>query len=110
MELRTAYLATRKIYSQKGTLLGTVTYPEEWDSQVVQRGGFRIAFFVDKRSIRELLETDAIAVPDVRTLLIVPSVHEKGAVKIIGVSMEEFEQMPFCSFQPGASYIRSLME
>jgi hypothetical protein len=82
----------RKLYSCKGTLLGTVTYPAPWDAWVMETGGVRFC-----------------AEFQVRSAAILQHWQERGAVRLEGISPAEFELLPECSFAPGAGYIRSLL-
>jgi hypothetical protein len=109
MNLKTTYIVTRKLYSHKGTLLGTVNYPEEWDERIQGHRGFRMHWMPATADLLRYIHDDESSKTAVRTFVIHESYHERGAVEIYGVTPEEFEQMPDCSFSPGAAYIRSLI-
>jgi hypothetical protein len=100
-----------KLISNRDTLLGTIVFPYEWeDLGKVYGGSFS---FQLGRLIRAGEMEARINVPvDLRTVGIVWRKHpDHGPVVILhGITPEEFEKIPNCSFQPGAGYIRSLME
>lgn len=95
----------RKLYSRKGTLIGSVSFPRHWDEYLREQGYFRFALR-PKLSFND----DPSEIPDVRTGEMSLYPGERGAVVIRGVTLEEFETIPGCSFAPSAAYIRSLLE
>jgi hypothetical protein len=100
--------ATRKLYSRNGTLLGTISYPEEYDLWLCERGSFT---FVKDESFKV---SDYFAIdpsmPDYKTITIYFYNRERGAVCLYGINPEEFEKIRDCSFAPSASYLRSVIE
>ena len=98
----------RKLYDRRGTLLGLVVIPYDWDDYLRRQRGYR--FVVTKpRSLRDYLETPSKP-QEFRTADVVLSRHENGAVELYGISLEEFETLPGCSFSPSAAYLRSIIE
>lgn len=108
---------TRKLVSRKGTLLGTITYPLEWEMIRKERGDdgrareyVRVALYAPLRfTAFDALGSEAATI---ETLEIFDawSGDYPDAVQIRGVTLERFEQQPGCSFAPGAGYLRSLVE
>lgn len=97
---------TRKLYSRKGTLLGSVSYPRHWDEYLREQNYFRFAI----RPKLSWNDAEPSAPLDIRTGEMTLYPGERGAVMIYGVTPEEFETLPGCSFSPSAAYIRSLLE
>lgn len=107
-------MTTHKLISAKGTLLGTITYPEYWEMERnSHRGSVRRAYCLGL-SFREMQADVAIPLmtPTVKQFVIERghSFDYPDAVMLWGITPEEFEQMPGCSFAPGAGYLRSLVE
>lgn len=102
--------ATRKLYSRSGTVLGTVTYPAEWELYIRKRGGIAVRFMEARRGF---YDPSAYVSPHVRTfaLFLCHGSHaEREGLQLQGVTLEEFEQQPGCSFAPSAAYLRSIVE
>jgi hypothetical protein len=97
---------TRKLYSRKGTLLGTVTYPAHWDRTIQKHGGMSFHLTPELR----FWALDDAHAPEVRTGFIAQHHRDRAGVELGGVTLEEFEKSPGCSFSPSAAYLRSLME
>lgn len=89
-------------------LLGTVAYPAEWDP--ILRSQRSVRFMAEPLRIRAL---DFFESPDesptYRFGTLYESYCEQGAVGLDGVSVEEFERLPGCSFSPSLAYIRNLL-
>lgn len=99
---------TRKLYSRKGTLLGTISYPNSWEDGFVKYGHFT---FVACEFSRPYFSPSPLHVKSsIKTATITLYSGERGAVTLYGITPEEFEKLPGCSFSPGAGYIRSLVE
>lgn len=107
--------ATRKLYSHKGTLLGTITYPAGWERRLrdPNRGHIRLTVARELRLSDYLRETEGFE----KYFTFVLRRHygrsygvESEGVELHGLTLEEFEQQPGCSFAPGAGYLRSILE
>lgn len=98
---------TRKLYSRKGTLLGTLTYPDRYDRVLLQNGHVRVALV---KPLPLYLGDGAVTEPTIRTAVIDFYGSQRGAVCLYGATPEEIEQFPEFSFAPGAGYLRSLVE
>ena len=98
---------TRKLISRRGTLLGTVTIPASW-AEAIDRD--RLLRFY--RPPARLLTYSAETVPETIAVGILALAHHieyPAAVILHGLTPEEFETLPGCSFAPGAAYLRSLL-
>lgn len=101
----------RKLFSRKGTLLGTVTMPEHFEYYLKREGGFRFAIHDPLRFRSYFSEESSREAVTVKTGVVHTVDHyEKGAVCLIGISPEEWEKIPGCTFHPGAAYLRSLLD
>lgn len=104
--------ATRKLYSARGTLLGTITYPAEWDLRIRANGRVSIAVW-SPISWREYLGEASEQPALLRTFSLFRHYNplgEREGIRLDGLTLEEFEQQPGCSFSPGAGYLRGLIE
>ena len=99
-----------KLVSPHDTLLGTITYPPEWHDNLHGRGYVNVAY-LRPRDLHVILEERVDSATMVRSFTIVLARHSDfpDAVRLLGVTLEEFEQIPGCSFAPGAAYLRSLV-
>lgn len=97
----------RKLYSAKGTLLGIVHYPPDWDEVIQGRGGIRVALPTKLSALAATTNDDFYYSPKI--MEITRSCRNPGAVHIYGVTLEEFEVMDGCAFTPSAGYLRSLL-
>ena len=69
----------RKLYSPKGTLLGTVTFKAQWEVELERRGGLTIAVVEPLEPFSFLHNSDAV--PDVRTFALFKSRFDRDAVQ-----------------------------
>jgi len=101
---------TRKLYSRAGTVLGTVTYPAELDLYIRKQRGVRVRFAA---AMPGFYDPAVHISPTVRTfeLFLHSGNHaEKEGLQLQGITLEEFERQPGCSFAPSAAYLRSVVE
>lgn len=101
---------TRKLYSRKGTLLGAVSYPDEWDDAIAQGREHRFYILPARPLFNAFTATLQETADMQRTGCIKPSLYQRGAVEIAGITLEEFEALPRCAFFPGAAYLRSITD
>lgn len=99
----------RKLVSRKGTLLGVVTYPADWERWLADRqsASFHVAPNVFVRAYEKFDPNTELLV---KTGTLVRSLHMRDAVELYGISIEEFEQLDGCTFSPSAAYLRSIVE
>ena len=101
---------TFKLASRKGTLLGTVTVPDDVAEYLNGERGQR-----DYASMEVLLRLpfpQPEGVPGILSItaaVFQRSYYMRDAIEIHGISLEEFEKLPGCSFSPGAGYLRSVV-
>lgn len=95
----------RKVYSPKGTYLGVLEYPPEWDARLQTFGSIRIA----KRSAPRVSDSTEQVPTTIASFTIYWHPMDKGSIVLNGISPEAFEQERGCAFYPSASYMRSLI-
>jgi hypothetical protein len=107
---------TKKLVSRKGTLLGTITYPAEWERDRARKGADGYARGYIRLMMWEPWKAFSVApLADTPPAVLTFSICEAwsrdypDAVQLEGITPEQFEQQPRCSFAPGAGYLRSLM-
>lgn len=103
-----------KLVSPRGTLLGTITLPDRWIHQL-QRDRSVTFVFEPLKDRRMPWLLDSAAAPmnlclRSGTLSRSYSRDFPDALTLQGITLEEFETIPDCTFQPGAGYLRSLVE
>jgi hypothetical protein len=108
-------MATRKLVSRKGTILGTITFPDHWVPRMEEYRGSAVRFHYEspeeRASLRRFLApATGHEIHLQRVAGIVQSWGMRDAVELLDITPEEFETMPGCSFAPGAAYMRSLIE
>lgn len=96
----------RKLYSAKGTYLGVVTYPQKWDDQLQAFGSARVRI---ESAPRAHDSQGGVATENARTFVLAHAPWEAGAVMLQGITPEQFERLPLCSFEISISYLRTLM-
>lgn len=109
--------ATFKLESEKGTLLGTVTIPFDWADKLRTRNGV-CEFYLQTPLAPRYFESTSIngplPLPDLMlkkgALFTSPRYYPAQTLFLYGVTLEEFETIPGCSFAPSAAYLRSIME
>ena len=95
-----------KLESSNGTLLGTITIPLNWAEKLRERGEVQFAL-----SPTTGFGGDADEPMMLRTGLLAKSFgNHPDALMLFGITLEEFERLPGCSFMPGAGYLRSVIE
>lgn len=102
-----------KLVSRRGTLLGTITFPADWEDRLLHEGVTRFAAQKWDDVVRYLPPPGVSEeVPPIRigALYLERIGPNAGAVCLHGLTPEEFEALPGCTFAPGAGYLRSLME
>ena len=99
----------RKLYSARVTMLGTIIYPDHWDEALCETGCVRFSA-QPRMSFRQMLEAAPNELVTIRTAALRKSYEASGAVRLEGITPEEFEQIDGCTFMPGAGYLRSLLE
>ena len=102
--------ATRKLYSGKGVVLGTITYPAEWELYIRKRGGITVRF---AEAMLGFYDPSAHISPSIRTFALFlhyGNQAEREGLQLQGITLEEFEKQPGCSFAPSAAYLRSIVE
>ena len=103
-----------KLVSSRGTLLGHVTIPEAL-VKLFDRGAFSTSFPYtppEERSMSHLLRSDpsVFVVQRVGHLRLEPGRgFGRDCVSLHGITLEEFETIPGCSYSVGAAYMRSLI-
>jgi len=110
-------MACRKLYSDRGTYLGLVTYPDEWERYLgdPDRGFIRFQSTTVPERHEELRAfwSDA-PMPMTRPLAVAELRRcdhlEYGAVRLYGANPEQFERIQGCAFMPSAGYLRTLIE
>lgn len=113
-DVRTVIGATFKLESEKGTLLGTVTIPFDWADRLRNRGGV-CEFYLPSAS--PIMSWDKLPDPTNPVFTIKrgalftsPKYYSPQTLHLYGVTLEEFETIPGCSFAPSAAYLRSIVE
>jgi hypothetical protein len=106
--------ATVKLISDKGTILGTIWIPMGWLAKVRQQGGIRLRY-ESREEYEGRYRFDATApyhAISARTFAIVADYgrYRATGVRLQGITPEELETLPECSFAPGAAYMRSLLK
>jgi hypothetical protein len=90
-----------------GTLLGGVTFPDIWLSYL------NVSGMIEFSTVGELgavFRDQGVVGPVVLAQGVLErSRHIPDAVVLSGMSLEEFERQPGCSFAPGAAYLRSVV-
>lgn len=99
----------RKLYSARGTLLGTIIYPDSWDDTLCENGCVRFSTH-PRMTFRQMLDAPPHELVTIRTAALRKSFEASGAVRLEGITLEEFEQIDGCTFMPGAGYLRSIIE
>lgn len=106
--------ATVKLISDKGTILGTVCIPARWLQEVRRHGSVRLRFeSQEEYEGRYRIDTSGpYNALSVRTFALVADHrrYRNTGVRLHGITPEEFETLPECSFAPGAAYMRSLLK
>lgn len=103
-------MPTKKLISDRRMLLGTITYPDAWEADRLSRRDhfLRVAtrpwvsFAFDPKGCEEAM-IQVFAIADGH------SWQYPDAVRLCGITPEDFEKEPRCSFAPSAAYIRSLL-
>ena len=109
-------MATRKLVSRKGTLLGTITFPdhwmERWQSSSLRGESVWMFAIIPPMTLRSYTDMSADLQVSFKQggLSRAFSYQYPDALELHGVTLEEFEQVPGCSFAPGAGYLRSLLD
>ena len=99
-----------KLVSRKGTLLGTVSIPDGAAQYLHDRSHYFAKMSVLPRlRLPPYPSPEVSALVDVQTVTFVRSHAYRDAIEIHGISLEEFEKLPGCSFAPGAGYLRSIV-
>lgn len=96
---------TYKLYSWKGTLLGSITVPDFWAKYLRETGYFRFPVHGPVRPYGPLDD-----IPSIKIGCLSASHDDRSGVVLDGISLEEFERMNGCSFSPSAAYLRSILE
>ena len=99
----------RKLYSPRGTLLGTIIYPDAWDDTICEQGCIRFCI-KPAMSFSAMLSRAPEELVTIRSGVLRKSCAANGAVRLDGITPEEFEQIDGCTFMPGAGYLRSIIE
>ena len=104
---------TFKLASRKGTLLGTVTVPDDvaeyLNGERGQRDYASMAVLPRLPFLYPPQPEDVPGMLGVMTVTFRRSYYMRDAIEIHGISLEEFEKLPGCSFSPGAGYLRSVV-
>jgi hypothetical protein len=106
MQQTTMATATRKLVSQKGTMLGVITFPAKWEERLNEGRSVHFHIYQPLRAFPAPGESEMF-----RRGMICSTSHElmKDAVMLAGINLEEFEMQPGCSFAPSAAYLRSIV-
>lgn len=99
----------RKLVSRKGTLLGTVTFPSHWGETIEAQEGVRFHLRKPLRISDMLADASVEALIQTGVLYKAHDYIHRDALILDGVTLEEFEAMPGCSFSPSAAYLRSII-
>ena len=101
-------MAWAKLISDAGTLLGTITFPE----------GISDILAANECAVFAIMEPVPVSPLDAPVSLHATLSHVRlcwarnwpvrDGLHLDGISIERFEQIPGCSFAPGAAYLRSL--
>lgn len=101
-------VVSRKLYSRKDTLLGTISYPAHWDLTLKKQRWVRFYAYDPKaRWYSPELSSETV---HARVGVLERMYADHDGVYLHEISLEEFERIPGCSFSPSAAYLRSLME
>ena len=104
-----------KLISTKGTLLGTITFPKHWECYLEDGGSARFEY-------RDLGTRFAMRSPSLPERLCSSPTYEVGTLArawnwptsdgllLCDITIEQFEQLPGCSFSASAAYLRSLLD
>src|SRR6185369_11993165 len=103
-------MATRKLVSKDGTVIGTVAFPNHWLYWLSNRQAVRfmvpqpmIARYGDAGMAHCDLSVAAGMLCDWQTKI------GEAAVLLVNIDLETFETVPGCSFAPSAAYLRSIV-
>lgn len=99
-------MATRKLVSPQGDVLGMITYPDDIEARRQHLGG-RITIATTSKTWATF-DPQASAESTITHWEIVDAYGMKvsGAVMVRGISLEEFEKQHGFSFAAGAGYLR----
>jgi hypothetical protein len=100
-------MCTLKLASPKGTLLGSVTFPAFWLSYLNVSGVVEFSTVGDLGTV--FRDHGVVGQVVLARGVLERSQHVPDAVVLSGMSLEEFERLPGCSFAPGAAYLRSVV-
>ena len=96
-----------KLFSDKDTLIGLISFPSTWGYYLRENGS--VTFPVSPR-----LEPVGFGLADSVPLIEIRhgALYQNGygGVILCGISIEEFETLPGCSFSPSMAYLRSIVE
>ena len=101
-------MRTYKLASHKGTLLGTITVPDQVARYLDERGFAQMAL-PDQLLFYDWEKRGAPDTLSLRHATFQTSYLVRDAITLDGISLEEFEKIPNCSFAPGAAYLRSVV-
>jgi hypothetical protein len=97
-----------KLVSAKGEVLGTVTIPIDWLQEIRERWHYHFRF-ADFIKVTSYPAFNAGPTGVIKMGVLHQSHDIRGALELTGLTLEEFEQVPGCTFQPGAAYLKSLI-
>ncbi len=105
-------MATRKLVSDRNTLLGTITYPDWWEARRLEARDGYIRLAVNRPMDRLMLYSAEAMNECAMSSFAVARAYCRDypdAVRLYDITPEEFEKQPWCSFSPSAAYVRSLI-
>ena len=96
-----------KLYSRAGVVLGVIGIHPHWHELLRKNGGLEFAMSPGLPSFSDFRLSDAVTL---RYGRLSHSYEDRGGLYLDGISLEEFERIPGCSFAPSAAYLRSVLE
>lgn len=101
-----------KLYSNRGTLLGTLTIPHRIAAGLDDPETRHIRFVVmtGRPTAFDFLRNQPATIAPLRTAVIQRDWNHADGVQLHGATLDEIERMDGFAFAPGAGYLRSLME
>ena len=103
-------MANFKLVSREGTLLGVVTLPSDVSNYLEKYRSAEMAVIPSLPSIAQHKPDDLVST-SLRKVVFFLAYHPEipGAVGMEGLTIEEFERLPNCSFSPSAAYLRTFI-
>lgn len=99
-------MATRKLVSPQGDVLGTITYPDDIEARLQHFGGRLPISTLPRMALTFEPHDPTESMIMSWEIVEAYGMGMRGAVMVRGISLEEFEKLPGFSFAAGAGYLR----